>query len=102
MTEQNNRKAPALRRGRIGSSVRTEPRRTRPLARWEELAVPARCDRACACHRRELDHDVIFVVFDFLPLPFGLLVGRANERALDEHMSALFDSRSYGQKTRTA
>ena len=33
--------------------VRTEPRRTRSLALWEELAVPARCDRACAPHRRE-------------------------------------------------
>jgi len=71
MTEPNNRKGPGSARGRIGSSVRTEPRRTRPLARWEELAVPARCDRACARHRRELDHDVIFVVFDFLPLPLG-------------------------------
>jgi len=39
--------------GRIRSSVRTEPRPTPPLARREEFAVPARCDRACARHRRE-------------------------------------------------
>src|SRR5215469_10253981 len=79
-----------MRRGRIRSSVRREPRRTPPLAPWEQFLLVA----------IELAHHIgangprcDLRSLRLLAFAVGLLIGRADERPLDEHVSALLDSR---------
>ena len=73
-----------MRRGRIRSSVRTEPRRTPPLAPWEQFLLVA----------IELAHHIgvngprcDLRSLRLLAFAVGLLVGRANEGALDKSSS---------------
>ena len=85
MTERKNRKGP-------GSAPGPYPVLSQRGASSDSAACPvagASDSRSLRSSLRttsaRIDHDVIFVVFDFLPLLFGL-VDRADERAFDEHV----------------
>ena len=64
------------------------------LPKRSAFAAPASPRSSLRTTSARMDHDVIFVGLRFLAFAVRLLVGRADERAFDEYVSALLDSRS--------